>query len=128
MLAKFILGGMLAAGISFFGGAEFVAAQEEAEEKEAVAAESSGSGEAAGAAGGVEAGAAGAGSSVVPAEIQQQLDGAQKTVDTAAKQIQSVKEKGLVQTVWDNITAPFTAVFAQISQILGSAFSLFGAK
>jgi len=127
MLAKFILGGMLAAGMAFFGGAEFVAAQEEAEEKEGAAIEASGSGEAAvGVAGGAEAGAAG--SNLVPAEIQQKLDGAQKTVDTAAKQIQSVKEKGLVQTVWDNITAPFAAVFAQISQILGSVFSLFGAK
>jgi len=125
MLAKFILGGMLAVGMSFFGGAEFVAAQEESEEKKAMAAEASGSEASAGVADGAETGA---GSSLVPAEIQQQLDSAQKTVDTAAKQIQSVKEKGLVQTVWDNITAPFTAVFAQISQIMGSVFSLFGAK
>jgi len=123
MLSKNIFGLILAAGL-VFGGAGFAAAQEEAGEVEGAEA----SGEAAGAAeaGAAEAGAAG--SSLVPAEVQQQLDSVQKTVDDTAKQVQSVKEKGIVQTVWDNITAPIAAILDQISQILGSVFSIFGAK
>ncbi|MFA5743133.1 MAG: hypothetical protein WCX77_03390 [Candidatus Paceibacterota bacterium] len=62
-------------------------------------------------------------------EIQQQLDGAQKTIDTVGQQAQSIKEKGLVQTIWDNATAGITAavsgIFQQISQIWNQITSIF---
>lgn len=72
--------------------------------------------------------AAGAGAGIVPGEIQQQLNSIQQAVDNVGKQAQSVKEKGIVQTIWDNVTAPVAAIFRQIGQILGQISAIFGAK
>lgn len=58
-------------------------------------------------------------------EIQQQLDSAQKTIDTVGQQAQSVKEKGVVQTIWDNITAAFSGIFQQIGQMWSQITSIF---
>jgi len=59
------------------------------------------------------------------AEIQRQLDGVSSTLDAAAAQIASVKEKGVVQTVWDNATAPIAAIWQQITGIFGQLSSIF---
>lgn len=58
-------------------------------------------------------------------EIQQQLDSVSSTLDTVGVQIASVKEKGLVQTIWDNVTAPFAAIWQQITGIFGQLSSIF---
>jgi hypothetical protein len=63
------------------------------------------------------------------AEVQQGLDSVSQTLDTVAAQAQSVKEKGLVQTVRDNLTAPFATIWQQITGIfsqLGGILSIFG--
>lgn len=57
-------------------------------------------------------------------EIQQQLDSVSSTLDNVAAQVQSVKEKGLIQTIWDNLTAPFAAIWQQIMGIFGQIGSL----
>jgi len=100
--------GIIAAGIMSFG----IAAS--AQDETAFPATSS-----------VEAPATGS-INLVPAEVQQQLDSAQQKIDIAAKTAQSVKEKGITQTLWDGFTAPFAAVFAQIGQIFSSIGSILG--
>ena len=138
MTIKIIPAAFLFFGLTF-ANPGFVIAESEGQEAgetetESSAGESSGNEATEGGASGAEAGAgsdAAAGTaagSLVPAEVQQQVDSAQKTVDTATKTVQSVKEKGLVQTIWDNITAPFAALFQQIGQILGQIMSFFGGK
>ncbi len=62
-------------------------------------------------------------------EIQQELESVSQTLDTVATQTQSVKEKGIVQTIWDNLTAPIAAIRQQILGIfgqIGSILSIFG--
>lgn len=64
-------------------------------------------------------------------EIQQNLESVSSTLDTVSTQAQSIKEKGLVQTIWDNLTAPFAAIWQQITGIfsqIGSLFSIFSGK
>jgi len=58
-------------------------------------------------------------------EIQQQLDGASSTIGNIAAQVESVKEKGLIQTIWDNITAPIAAIWQQITGIFGQISGIF---
>jgi hypothetical protein len=132
MLSKLVFGVFMAMGLFFAPASLFAAEVGGGDSEEAEGAESEGeSGEAEAGAAGTEAagaGEAGAGSSVVPTEVQQQLDSTQKTIDDTAKQVQSVKEKGLLQTIWDNITAPFIAIFQQIGQMLSQIFSIFGTK
>lgn len=62
-------------------------------------------------------------------EIQQQLNDVSSTLDNAATQIESIKQKGVVQTVWDNITAPLAGIWQQVLGILsqiGSIVAAFG--
>jgi hypothetical protein len=58
-------------------------------------------------------------------EIQQQLEGVSSTLGTVSEQVQAVKEKGLFQAVWDNVTAPIAAIWQQITGILGQIGSIF---
>lgn len=127
MAIKLFLTWFLSLGI-FFGGYSFTVAESESEagqESEGEAGSGSGEEAAAGGAGAGDGAAASdaAAGTVVPAEIQQQLDGVQKTIDT----VQSVKEKGLLQTIWDNVSAPFVAIFKQIGQMISQVLSIFGA-
>jgi hypothetical protein len=66
------------------------------------------------------------------AEVQQQLDSVQKTVDTVSQQAQSVSEKGLFQTIWDNTVGAFfsqlAAIWQQIIGIFDQVRSTFGSK
>jgi len=58
-------------------------------------------------------------------EIQQQLDSVSSTLDSVGAQIESVKQKGLVQTIWDNITAPIVAIWQQIVGIFSQITGIF---
>ncbi|MFZ3074140.1 MAG: hypothetical protein WA093_03370 [Minisyncoccales bacterium] len=58
-------------------------------------------------------------------EIQQQLDSVSSTLDTVGTQIASVKEKGIVQTIWDNATAPIAVIWQQITGIFGQITGIF---
>jgi hypothetical protein len=120
MIYQLFLATIAFIGLSF-ANPGIVIAESEIREAESAAGESGG-GESAGDASAAETTAG----SVVPAEVQQQLDSVQNTVNTVGSQVQSVKEKGLVQTIWDNITSPFAALFQQIGQILGQIAAIFG--
>jgi hypothetical protein len=65
-------------------------------------------------------------------EVQQQLDSVQKTVDVVNQQAQSVSEKGLFQTIWDNTVGAFfsqlAAIWQQIAGIFNQVISIFGLK
>ena len=122
MAIKIFLTGFLFLLCLFVGGYRFVAAESENEGESEQEIENQTSSEVSGAASEGESNADTGAGAVVPAEIQQQLDGIQKTIDTA----QSVKERGLLQTIWDNITAPFVAIFQQIGQILDQIATLLG--
>lgn len=65
-------------------------------------------------------------------EAQQQLDSVQQTVDTVSQQTQSIQEKGLWQTIWDNTLGAFfsqlAAIWQQIIGIFGQIGSIFGSK
>lgn len=62
-------------------------------------------------------------------EIQQQLGSVSSTLGNVAAQVESVKEKGVAQTIWDNLTAPIAAIWQQVVGIfgqIGSILSVFG--
>ena len=61
------------------------------------------------------------------AEIQQGLDSVSSTLGNVATQVESVKEKGVVQTIWDNLTAPLAAIWQQIMGIFGQIGALLSA-
>jgi len=58
-------------------------------------------------------------------EIQQQLEGVSSTLDTVGTQLEAVKQKGLIQTIWDNLTAPIAAIWQQITGIFNQLSSIF---
>ena len=58
-------------------------------------------------------------------EIQQQLDSVSSTVSDVNAQVASIKEKGFVQTIWDNVTAPIMAIWQQIVAIFAQIMGIF---
>ena len=58
-------------------------------------------------------------------EIQQQLEGVSSTLNNVGMQVESIKQKGLIQTIWDNVTAPIAAIWQQITGIFGQIGGIF---
>jgi hypothetical protein len=60
-------------------------------------------------------------------EIQQQLDSVSSTIDTIGAQAESLKQKGIFRTIWDNISAAVIAIWSQITGMLSQIGSVFSA-